>query len=289
MATSSNGKPLPDYHMMASRRSTGALGVVGAAWKNEDGTIGIRLNPFAQPLVHDTDVVLTLQPIGKMQRSGVPLPPAPSRDDGEAYGHPIAPDPLPPQGRPGVPPRFDPVVERWRSAAVIRDRVDKIDTGVRIDQAVKNLAEVAGLPRPPALPWRRPPVAFQSDSEVPDRPPGWSYSFPRKEPRAWGLAKDGRVRGFERVRGYIVPATDYRPGEKYDNTLSVAEVIFWRARKGLCRCPGVYVPVSEEVQDGTEVRTGEELRPEEAARDAVEAPELAAAKPEPAPEGPAGG
>lgn len=59
----------PDYNVSALNKKTDMKGVIGAAWKNQDGTIRIKLNPF---LVIDTsrhDLVVTLFPANKRDQN----------------------------------------------------------------------------------------------------------------------------------------------------------------------------------------------------------------------------
>lgn len=52
----------PDYHVVASNGATLEEGPVGAAWKNPDGSIEIRLCPFTQ-LIASPGLKLSLLPL----------------------------------------------------------------------------------------------------------------------------------------------------------------------------------------------------------------------------------
>ena len=50
----------PDYHLKALNKRTGErTGKVGAAWRNEDGSVSIKLDMFVS-LIYDPDLLLTL-------------------------------------------------------------------------------------------------------------------------------------------------------------------------------------------------------------------------------------
>jgi len=51
----------PDYRVKALVKSTGAKAEVGAAWKNEDGSISVILDPFIF-LIQDGNLLVTLFP-----------------------------------------------------------------------------------------------------------------------------------------------------------------------------------------------------------------------------------
>lgn len=49
----------PDYRLKVMHKGTSLKGDVGCAWRNEDGSLSISLDPFVQ-LVQDGNLVLTL-------------------------------------------------------------------------------------------------------------------------------------------------------------------------------------------------------------------------------------
>jgi hypothetical protein len=51
----------PDYRLSAMNKDTDEKGRVGAAWKNEDGTISVVLDPFIT-LTSSKDLILNLFP-----------------------------------------------------------------------------------------------------------------------------------------------------------------------------------------------------------------------------------
>ena len=62
----------PDYNVNAKIKNTNYKGKIGGAWRNEDGTIAIRLDPFIV-LKSDPELLLTLFPndeTSKLQRFG---------------------------------------------------------------------------------------------------------------------------------------------------------------------------------------------------------------------------
>lgn len=70
----------PDYNLGALDRESGLKGKVGAAWKNEDGTINIKLNPF---VALRSGLSLTLFPADRDFRRGQTPP-------GDAFDDPFA-------------------------------------------------------------------------------------------------------------------------------------------------------------------------------------------------------
>lgn len=59
----------PDYNIAALDKKTEIRGTIGAAWKNADGSIRLKLNPF---LVLDTgknDLVVTLFPVNNRDQA----------------------------------------------------------------------------------------------------------------------------------------------------------------------------------------------------------------------------
>ena len=54
----------PDYILKALNKDNDKQGVVGAAWVNEGGSIGVVFNPFVV-IPNETNIVLTLFPNDK--------------------------------------------------------------------------------------------------------------------------------------------------------------------------------------------------------------------------------
>lgn len=52
----------PDYNLSAMDKKTGCKGPIGAAWKNEDGTITLKLNPFVVLETARMELVVMLYP-----------------------------------------------------------------------------------------------------------------------------------------------------------------------------------------------------------------------------------
>lgn len=51
----------PDYNVRAKRKASGESSFVGAAWKNENGSISVKIDPFVV-LKGETDLLITLFP-----------------------------------------------------------------------------------------------------------------------------------------------------------------------------------------------------------------------------------
>ena len=52
----------PQYRLLALNKKTEQRGKVGAGWRNEDGSISIRVNPWVV-IDSNPDVILTLFPV----------------------------------------------------------------------------------------------------------------------------------------------------------------------------------------------------------------------------------
>ena len=60
----------PDYTVSAmdKDRDTTLKGQIGVAWKNANGSIRIKINPFVVLNTREHDLVITLFPIGQQQQ-----------------------------------------------------------------------------------------------------------------------------------------------------------------------------------------------------------------------------
>lgn len=65
--------PTPDYNLSALDKVTSQRAQIGAGWKNEDGSISIRLN-LCTFIHHNPNLVLTLFP-NTYKRGSIPFPP----------------------------------------------------------------------------------------------------------------------------------------------------------------------------------------------------------------------
>ncbi len=89
----------PDYDVSAMKKGTEFKGRVGAAWRNEKGQIQIYLNPFVV-LEASPDLMLTLFPVGPLDKrpAGSPGGPAPDNDEPpprDVRSDPADGDPIP--------------------------------------------------------------------------------------------------------------------------------------------------------------------------------------------------
>lgn len=70
----------PDYNLGALDKDTNERGTIGAAWRNPDGTINIRVNAFVE-LAGRRGLILTLFPVDYVPRTKRPPAPAAVADD----------------------------------------------------------------------------------------------------------------------------------------------------------------------------------------------------------------
>lgn len=84
-----SGGRQPDFTLNALNKATAEKWKVGAGWKNADGSLSVKLNPFVV-LTASTDLVLTMFPVNARDKAeyeragGKPAtpPPAGGRPDG---------------------------------------------------------------------------------------------------------------------------------------------------------------------------------------------------------------